>query len=97
VARLDQCKCYHTGRGNYFSIQLVDASGAPVEYDVFFTVSRSSQKGVLNVFVQSAYVRDAEHMNRPRPNASRRPNLQPIGFHVILFNTLMGKAIKMPK
>jgi len=97
VARLDQCKCYHTGHGNYFSIQLVDASGATVEYDVFFTVSRSSQKGVLNVFVQSAYVRDAEHMNRPRPNASRRPNLKPIGFHVILFNTLMGKAIKMPK
>ena len=80
VARLDQCKCYHTGRGNYFSIQMVDASGAPVEYDVFFTVSRSSQKGVLNVFVQSAYVRDAEHMNRPRLNASRRPNLKPIGF-----------------
>jgi hypothetical protein len=97
VARLDQCKCYHTGHGNYFSIQLVDATGATVEYDVFFTVSRSSQKGVLNLFVQSAYVRDAEHMNRPHLNASRRPNLKPIGFHVILFNTLIGKAIKVPK
>ncbi len=85
------------GHGNYFSIQLVDATGATVEYDVFFTVSRSSQKGVLNLFVQSAYVRDAEHMNRPHLNASRRPNLKPIGFHVILFNTLIGKAIKVPK
>ena len=97
VARLDQCKCYHTGHGNYFSIQLTDANGVTVEYNIFFAVSRSSQRGVLNLFVQSAYVRDAEHMNRPHMNASSRPNLKPIGFQVILFNTLTGKTIKVPK
>lgn len=83
-------KCYHTGKGNFFSVEIVREDGTVVEYDIFFAVSRSSAKGKINLFVQSAYVRDAEH-------ATNRPAQRPIGFYVILFNTLSGKPIKAPK
>jgi hypothetical protein len=41
-------------------------------------------------FIQSAYLRDANY-------ASNRPERKPIGFFVILFNTLNNKPIKTPK
>ena len=97
VAQFDRCKCYHTGHGNYFTIEIMDAQGKRLEYDVFFTVSRASRRGVLNLYVQTAFVRDAEYSNRPHRNLSRRPNLRPIGFYVILYNTMTGKLIKPPK
>jgi len=49
---------------------------------------RAAKKGVVNLYVQSAYVRDAEH-------ASNRPKKKPISFFVILFNTLHNKPIKI--
>jgi hypothetical protein len=73
--------------GNWNGGRLDD--GDLFEYDIFFTVSRSSQRGVLNLFVQSAYVRDQKHWNRPQ--------LKPISFHFILFNALNGKPIHIPK
>lgn len=87
VECLAQRKCYHTGKGNFFSIEVIDEDGTIIEYDVFFTASRSSNKGVINLYVQSAYVRDEEH-------GTNRPDKKPIGFYVILHNTLSGKAIK---
>jgi hypothetical protein len=90
IEGLPQRKCYHTGKGNFFSVEIVRGDGEIVEYDIFFVASRSSAKGKISLFVQSAYVRDAEH-------ASSRPDRKPIGFYVILFNTLNNKAIKAPK
>jgi hypothetical protein len=87
---LPQRKCYHTGKGNFFSVEIVRGDGTVVEYDAFFTASRSSFRGKINLFVQSAYVRDAEY-------ASSRPAKKPIGFYVILFNTLNNKPIKTPR
>lgn len=81
-------KCFHTGKGNFFSIDMIDDQGRRIEYDIFFAASRSL-KGGLNLFVQSAYVRDALH-------ASSRPHQKPIGFLVILFNTLNNRPIKLP-
>jgi hypothetical protein len=90
IEDLPQRKCYHTGKGNFFSVEIVSGDGSVVEYDVFFAASRSSTKGKINLFVQSAYVRDAEYL-------SNRPDRKPIGFYVILFNTLNNKAIRTPE
>jgi hypothetical protein len=90
IEGLAQRKCYHTGKGNFFSVEIVNENGEIVEYDIFFAASRSSTKGRINLFVQSAYVRDANY-------ASNRPSRKPIGFYVILFNTLNNKPIKAPQ
>jgi len=73
IAGLPLRKCYHTGKGNFFSIEITEENGQRVEYDIFFVASRSSRKGVLNLFVQSAYVRDSQY-------ASSRPEKKPIGL-----------------
>ena len=77
-------KCMHTGHGNFFTVELVDAAGTRVDYDIFFTVSKSSQRGRLNLLVQSAFIRDKNKLPRGRP----------IRFEIILFNVLHGRRIK---
>jgi hypothetical protein len=89
VEGLQARKCYHSGKGNFFVIEIVGSGAAPVEYEVYFEASRSSQKGVLNLFVQSAYVRDEEHKGG-------RPNKKPIRFCVLLFNIQNNKPIRTP-
>ena len=90
IERLPQRKCYHTGKGNFFSVEIVRGDGRVVEYDIFFVATRSSARGKINLYVQSAYVRDAEH-------ASNRPDRKPIGSYLILFNTQNNKPINVPK
>jgi hypothetical protein len=86
------CKCFHADRGNFFTLKVLDNEGNKVDYEIYFTVSRSSKQGVLNLFVQSAYSRDVSHrQNKPRIAP------KPIGFSVILYNTLNRKPIKSPK
>ena len=88
IESLGQRKCFHTGHDNFFSVALIDRDGNRIEYDIFFTVSRASRKkGVVNLYVQSAYARDVNHGNRPRMKS-------PIGFYVILFNVLNNRPIK---
>jgi len=82
--------CFHTGHGNFFTVELVDAQGERVEYKVYFKLSRASSKGRLNLYVQSAYVQ--ESIARA-PRESRKP----IRFSVIAYNVAVGKAIKAPK
>lgn len=90
IEGLGQRKCYHTGEGNFFSVEIIQENGRVIEYDIFFVASRSSLKGKINLSVQSAYIRDAEY-------ASSRPVKKPIGFFVILFNTLNNKPIHTPQ
>jgi len=89
IEELPHRKCYHSGKGNYFSIEVTEENGQRVEYDIFFATSRSSRKGVINLFVQSAYVRDPQY-------AASQPEKRLIGFFVILFNTLNNRPIKPP-
>lgn len=90
VEGLQAQKCYHSGKGNFFVVELVGEDGQRVEYEVYFEASRSSQRGVLNLYVQSAYVRDAEHK-------AGQPKKKPIGFSILLFNIQNNKPIKVPK
>ncbi len=82
-------KCFHTGKGNYFTVDVQNQDGSVEEYDVYFKVSRSG-KGKLSLFVQSAYIRDQNHKGN-------RPKKKPISFMVIAYNTQLGKSIKAPK
>lgn len=88
IETLPHRKCFHTERGSFFCVEMVDDQGRRVEYDIFFEASKSSKAG-LNLFVQSAYVRDVLH-------TANRPRRKPIRFFVILFNTLSCRPIKPP-
>jgi hypothetical protein len=90
VNKLPARKCYHTGKGNFFTVEIAREDGEVAEYDVFFVASRSSTRGRINLYVQGAYLRDPEH-------AANRPTRKPVGFYVILFNTLNRKPIRLPR
>ncbi len=81
-------RCYHAGRQNFFTVEMLDDELKRIEYEIYFTASRASS-GRLKLFVQSAYVRDKAHANKPQR--------KPIGFHVILFNTQNNKSIVVPQ
>ena len=83
-------KCYHSGKGNFFVVEIITQDGNRQNYEIYFKASPASKKGVVNIYVQSAYVRDATH-------AGNRPHKKPIHFHVILFNTLTHKPINIPQ
>ena len=85
-------KCFHTERGNFFTVSIVDEGGDKVDYEIYFTVSKSSKAGIINLFIQSAYPRDAAYSSsRPRKHP------KPIGFPVIVYNVLNRIPIKAPK
>lgn len=88
IDALNQKKCFHTGHGNFFIVELINNDGNNAEYEVYFKVSKSSKKDTLNLFIESAYVRDRAHSNRARK--------KPIRFNVILYNVFEGKPIKAP-
>jgi hypothetical protein len=92
IENLMSCKCFHTERGNFFTIKALDDQGNKIEYEIYFAASKSSKAGVINLYIQSAYVRDAKHRpSRPRVDP------KPIGFPVILYNTLNRVPIKAPQ
>lgn len=87
IQSLPSNKPRHNGsRGNFFAVEITSKDGQKREYDIFFKVKKVA-KGQLQLFVESAFVRD------PAYN-STRPNGRPIGFWVILHNTLHGKRIR---
>ena len=88
VVALPSAPCFHTQHGNFFTLKgLNPQTGQEEDYEVYFVVSKSSRRpAMLNLFVQSAYIRDQHHINKPRRKK--------INFFVILHNVLHGKAIK---
>jgi len=90
IEQLHEKKCYHSGKGNFFVVEIITEDGARQNYEIYFEASRSSRKGVVNLYVQSAYVRDEAHKGN-------RPKKKPIRFTVILFNTLTNKPINIPQ
>lgn len=87
VDELSRRRCFHSGKGNFFLVELVDDQGQKHEYEIYFAMSKSGRgNGVLNLFVQSAYIR----------TTGNQPIKKPIGFNVLLYNTQQGKPIKAP-
>jgi hypothetical protein len=88
IAGLMERKCFHAGRSNYLTVELMN-NAIVTRYSVFFEVSRASRKGALNLYVQSAHVREIPAGDKQRHNP-------PIAFAFILHNTLNKIAIKAP-
>jgi len=79
-------KCFNTGKGNFFTIELVDQDEVKRDYEIYFKVSKES-KGKLRLHIISAYIRDDEH-------ESAQPQKKKISFFVIAHNIQTGKPIK---
>ena len=90
VRSLGERACYHTHHGTFFTIELTGPEGNKRNYEVYFNASRASRKGWLNLYVQSAYVRDSAH-------GTAQPKKRRIGFQVIAYNVLLGRPIKPGK
>lgn len=91
IRELNIKKCMHTGKGNFFVIEVTMPSGLKDDYEVYFDVKRSNTNGgALLLFVQSAYVRDPMHGNRLAVTKK-------ISLYTILNNRLTGKPIKLPQ
>ncbi|MEO6825093.1 MAG: hypothetical protein ABI167_10305 [Nitrosospira sp.] len=88
MSGLDKKKCLHSGKGNFFVIETITPNGDKKDYEVYFDVTKSKTPGFVSLYVQSAYIRDTYHKNRP--------NNKKIAFVVILHNKLNGKEIKIP-
>ena len=87
VRQLGERVCYHTHHGTFFTIEIVNSDGVAQDYEIYFKLSRSSRKGWLNLYVQSAYIRDPAY-------GTAQPKRRKIGFQVIAYNTLAGNPIK---
>jgi hypothetical protein len=85
ITDLSNRKCAQSGRGNFFTVAMVEEDGSTVEYDVFFRAWKPG-KGRLFMHVESAYVRDGDY-------ASSRPGGTAINFSVILRNTRNERPI----
>lgn len=83
---ISQRKCFNTGKGNFFTIELKDVDGVKRDYEVYFKVSRES-KGRLRLHIVSAYIRDDEH-------ESAQPQKKKISFFVIAHNIQNNRPIK---
>lgn len=90
VRQLGERVCYHTDHGNFFTIELIGSDGITQDYEVYFKLSRSNRNGWLNLYVQSAYLRDTKHH-------SAQPKRRKIGFQVIAYNVTTKKDIKISR
>ena len=54
IAAVGARKLFHTRHGNYFTVEIEERDGAKRDYTIYFTLSRSKQRGRLTLFVQSA-------------------------------------------
>lgn len=88
VKKLPTSKCYHTNRGNFFTVEIIKSGEEKQQYEVYFTLSHSIKKGYLALWVQSAYIRDRKHQTKGKKKS--------IGLFVLLFNTQNNRPIKPP-
>jgi len=85
ITKLSSRKCEQSGRGNFFTVAIIEEDGSTVEYEVFFRVWKPG-RGRLFIHIESAYVRDGDYK-------SSRPASTAISFFVILDNTRRERPI----
>ncbi|MBL4751563.1 MAG: hypothetical protein JKX71_13450 [Amylibacter sp.] len=84
-------RCNHTGKGNFFIIELSDDDGNEIEYEIYFDIDMAkSREQPMTLYIQSAYVRDDE-------SKAYRHKTKKIGFYIIAYNKSIGKPIKTPR
>lgn len=86
-------KCCFTNHENWLVVEIINSSGQPESYEVFFSLRRQAKK-LLSIYVESAYVRSDERIaNRPR----KFKRNQKVSGKVLLAKTLRGDRIKRPR
>lgn len=85
--------CFFTGRENLLTIEILDSTGVPHTYEVFFNLTRQSSRFV-RVYVESGYVRTADDKFR-RPSDFRRQ--AKIRGKVLLAKKLRNQPIRAPR
>lgn len=86
--KISEKSCFHTGKENFFIIEIINDQGVLQDYEIYFKITRA-RNGVLRLFVQSAYIRDSDHK-------SSQPKKKKISFFVIAHHVQKNKPIKIP-
>jgi hypothetical protein len=83
-------RCNHSGKDNFFIVELMTDEGERVEYEIYFNVTKPTSKGApMRLYVQSAYIRN-------KGSKPYRRKTKKIHFFVIAYNRKVGKPIKTP-
>ncbi|MFC4236046.1 hypothetical protein ACFOY8_12445 [Thalassospira xianhensis] len=85
ILSLNTLPYYNTGNGNYIAIRVVNPAGKPVDYEIFFKVTKVSRR-LLRLYVSSASVCDVTYQ-------SQQPALRKIGFFIIAYSAKSEKSI----
>ncbi|GBF04531.1 conserved hypothetical protein [Deinococcus aerius] len=83
-------KCFHTGHGNSFTIEVTSREGEQVEYEVYFKPYKEQGSRQLRLIVESAFPRDADRLEN-------RPRTKPVKFEFLLYNTQMNRPVKVQR
>lgn len=90
---LPERKCFFTGHSNWLTIEILGGCGNPLEYEVYFSLTRQSSR-MLRIYVESAYVRDRDNPgNRPAHFRHR----DKVRAKVLLIKKLRGESIRRPR
>lgn len=83
-------KCFHTGHGNFFIVESVDENGNKYNYEIYFRPRKVTGKECpVSIYIESAYPRTIASEYAPKKRKK-------IKIQVLVFNTLMGKPLKLP-
>lgn len=95
MKEVDKKKCHFTSADDKFlTVSLLDKNGKPQDYEIYFSLQKAKAKDHdVHIFINSAYIRDDNH-KAPRIHGRRR---KPVGFFILLHNTIAKKKIKRPK
>ncbi len=87
IRSLMQRTISHTGHNNYLTIEILNARGTRIEYEVYFDLHRNPSDKRIHLVVTSAFPRDMARLHA-------RPNFNKIRFSTILFNVQHNKPIR---
>jgi hypothetical protein len=87
IQSLGDRACWHSHHGNFFTIEVMTSKGEPVEYEVYFDVTRATRKGWLNLVIESAYVRTDDYK-------STQPRKRKIRLDVIAYSRQQKKKLR---
>jgi len=91
IKELNSKKCFHTNKGNFFTVELVDNGGGVVEYEIFFDIHKVKKgNNGLALQIQTAFVRSNDYK-------TSMPKKRNIKLKVIIGKRLMNKKITAQK
>jgi len=87
IATLGNRLCRQSGRGNYFTVELITEGGNKFDYEVYFSLTKPGKKQNLRLFVESAYVRSERDLYRSKKKKIR--------FSILLYKVKNSQKISI--